>query len=139
MKLVFVARFIRKRELEGELVGDKIECVEPPAQLLEKSSQDEEERLGRFDFVFEIESLLKKFRWPNESQKAGRFSLGLVPEADGFRPEPRAELVALEGGEIAEGVDAPLVEEGDDAGNLGGAFVLHAGKLERGKTMFNRT
>ena len=71
LKAMLVARFIRLREsvlwrigeseAKDQLLGDKVKRAESPGELFEKSLQDEEERLGRFDFVLEIDLLRKDF------------------------------------------------------------------------------
>ena len=125
---MLVARFIRRREFvlwrigkseaKDQLLGDEVKRAESPGELLEKSLQDEKERLGRFDFVLELDFFRKNLRWPDESQKTGRLAACLFPEAGRFRSEPGGEIILGESGKVAQGMDAPLVEDGDDAGNF---------------------
>jgi hypothetical protein len=91
--------------------------------LLEKALQDKEEGLGGFDFVLELELLGENFRRPNESEKPGRFAARFFPEPDGFWSEPSGQLILGKSGELAERVNAPFVEDGDEAGNFCGALI----------------
>jgi hypothetical protein len=121
LETVLVGSFVRKNKPESQLLSDEIKRAEPSAELLEKALQDKKERLGGFDFVLELELLGESFRRPNESQKPGRFAARFFPEPDGFRPEEGGQLVLGESGELAERVDAPFVENGEEAGNFRGA------------------
>ena len=103
LETVLILGFVRESELESELAGDEIKRAEAAAQLFKEAPQDKKERLGGFDFVLEFDLFLENFRWP----------------------------IAFEGGELAEGVHAPLVENGEDAGNFSGALVFHARKIAR--------
>jgi hypothetical protein len=90
--------------------------------LLEETTEDEKERLGRLDLVFELDFLGENFRGPNESKEPGRSSIGLFPECDCNRTEPRPEFIGGERGKLAESVDSPAMEKGEDARNFCGAL-----------------
>ncbi len=96
--------------------------------MFQKSAQDKKKRLGRFDLVLEFDFLAENLRWPNESEQPGSPAARLFPEPDRGRAEARAEWVGLESGEIAQGVDAPFVQDGENVSELFGAF----GGPERG-------
>ena len=127
LEMMLVGGFVGESETEGEVAGDEIVDAEPKRELLEETAEDEKERLGGFDFVFELELLFENLWWPNESQKTGRCSAGLIPETGGERTEAGAKLVALESGEIAQGVDAPFVKNGEKPGDFGGVIGEHGG------------
>ena len=88
--------------------------------MIEKTPQNEKERLRRLNLVLELDFLRKNFCWPNESQETCRLAVSLLPELNGGWPEPRPELIGLERGEFAQGVHPPLVEDGDNLRNLRG-------------------
>ena len=111
--------------------------AEPECELLEKTAEDEKERLGGFDFVFEFELLFENLRWPNEAQKAGRCSAGLVPEMGGEGTEAGPKLIAFESGEIAQGMNAPFVENREETGDFGRGVGLHGRILKLQSHMFN--
>ena len=82
--------------------------------MIEKTPQNEKERLRRLNLVLELDFLREHFCWPNESQEARRLAVGLFPELHRRWPESRSELIGLERGELAQGVHSPLVEDSDD-------------------------
>jgi len=132
LKAMFVARFVAEGKAEPDLPSDEIEGAEAQSKLIEEMMEDEKERLGRLDLVFELDFLGENFRWPNESKEPGRSSIGLFPECDCGRTEPRPEFIRGERGELAESVDSPAMEKGEDARNFRGAlchgvrWTLHA-------------
>ena len=113
VKAMLVVGLVGKSEAKSELLRDEIERGEMQSELLEKTPQDKKERLGRFDLVIEFDFFAKDFGWPNESEKPGGPAGRLGPEPDRGRAEAHAEWIGLEGGEIAEGVDAPFMEDGE--------------------------
>src|SRR4029077_1818338 len=78
------------------------------------------------------------FCWPNESQKAGRLPVGLLPQFDRDWAEPGPELIRLERGEPAEGVHAPFVKNGDGLRNLCSPSHCWAGFFVR-RSLHSRT
>jgi hypothetical protein len=54
LETMFVAGFIGKSEAESKIARDQIVNAEAKRELFEKTPQDKEERLGCFDFVFEL-------------------------------------------------------------------------------------
>ena len=122
VKTMLVARLVAEGEAQPDFLCDEIERAEAQGELLKKTPQDKKERLGRLDLVLELDFFDENFRWPNESQKPCRPAVRLFPELDRNWTEPRPELIGLERGKLAQGVDAPLVEDGDDARNLRGAL-----------------
>jgi hypothetical protein len=134
LKAMLIARFVAESEAEPDFLRDEVEGAEAQGELLEETTQNKKERLGRLDLVLELDFLRENFRWPNEPEKPSRSSIGLFPECDRGRTEPHAEFIGGERGELAQSVDAPPMEEGEDAGNLRGAFrrrgrsMLHAQK-----------
>jgi len=110
--------------------------------LFQKAAENKKERFRRFDLVIEFDLFDENFRWPNESQKPSGLAGGLFPEPHCGRAEARAELIGLERGKVAQGVDAPFVQDRDDVGKLfgalgglkgclfGGLFARHERKLE---------
>src|SRR6478672_6671948 len=55
---VRVAVLVAENNFELELADDEMDRVQSQGKLLEKPAQHEEERLARFDFVFEFERFL---------------------------------------------------------------------------------
>ena len=131
LKAVLVARLVRpgesvlwriaENQSQPDLLDHEIKRAEAQGDLLEKTPENKKKRRGRLDLVLELDCLCENFRWPNESQKPRGSAACLFPEPDRDRTEPGPKLIGREGGELAEGVDAPFVEDGEDVGNLRGA------------------
>jgi hypothetical protein len=47
---------IRKRDSQSQFFYDVIDCAQPHRELLQKTAQHKEERLGGFDLVFKLEA-----------------------------------------------------------------------------------
>ena len=77
--------------------------------MLEETAQDEEERLGRFDFIFELEFFRERFRRPDELRRRVDFPWP-APKAGSRADQGAGRAVLLERGEIAEGVNPPVME-----------------------------
>jgi hypothetical protein len=122
--------FVGKGELESQLREEEIKCSEALSKLFEKTVQDKKKRRGSFDFVFEFELLGENFRWPDESEKTIGFAAGLFPKTNSRRTEPGSEFVLRQSGKLAEIMNAPFVENGENAGKLVGLFLggLHEAK-----------
>lgn len=101
--------------METEFLGDEVKRGEPAAQLLELTPENEEERLGRFDLMFELDLFRKNFRRPDEVEEASRGAVGLSPEMGRERSEPGSQLILRKSGELTESMDSPFVENGEDA------------------------
>jgi hypothetical protein len=72
---------------------DQIEGAEAQGELLEETAQNKKERLGRLDFLLEFDFFDENFCWPNESEETGGPAIGLFPECDRGRTEPRSEFI----------------------------------------------
>jgi hypothetical protein len=88
---------------------------------LEEAAEDKKERFRRLNLIIEFDLFDENFRWSNESQEPDRPAAGLLPEADRGWAKARAELIWRESRQLAQGVDAPFVQECDHGGELFGA------------------
>ena len=119
--------------------------------MFKEAAEDKEERFRRLDLIIEFDLFDENLCWPNESQEPGRPAGGLLPEKDRPWSKARAELVWRESRQIAQGVDAPFVQDRDNVGELfgagdgaqrrlfGGLIARHERKLGPERNMFNRT
>lgn len=112
---------IGESQPQPDLPRDEIARAEAEGELLEKTSEDKKERFDRLDLVLELHFLREDLRWPNESQEPRCPPVRLLPKLNRDRTEPRPKLIWLERGELAQGVHAPFVEDGDAVGNFRGA------------------
>ena len=62
----FVNLFVRERDLQSQFFCDEINCAQPHCELLQKTAQYEQERLGCFNFIFKFEPLLERLRGSNQ-------------------------------------------------------------------------
>ena len=90
-----VSLLARKSDPQGQFPSDEINAAQAQRELLQKAAEHEKERLSRFDFVFELESFHKRLRELDQLEQSRRFSIGLVPKANCFRPEPSAEIFSI--------------------------------------------
>src|SRR5476649_2687646 len=72
-KMMPVRVLVAEGDLQLELTRDEVEGFEPERELLQKTAQNEEQRLDRFDFIFELERFLEKLRHRNELEETRRF------------------------------------------------------------------
>jgi len=113
--------------------------------------EDKKKRFRRLNLIIEFDLFSENFCWPNESQEAGCPAGGLLPEKDRGWAKAGAELIRGESRQVAQGVNAPFVQNRNDVGELfgavdgaqgclfGGLIVRHERKLEPEWNMFNRT
>ena len=104
--------------------------------------EDKKKRFRCLDLIIEFDLFSENFCWPNESQEPGRPAGGLLPEKDRGWAKARAELIWRESRQVAQGVNAPFVQNRNDMGELfgavdgaqgclfGGLIARHEGKLE---------
>src|SRR6266404_553980 len=113
-----VILFVRKSDPQGQFFGDEINRAQPHGELLQKAAQHKKERLGRFNFIFKLETFGKRFRGLDSLEKPRRFSVSAFPKTNCFRPEPGAEILLIERGELSKRVNAPFVQDLQDLPNL---------------------
>src|SRR5438309_5543800 len=112
----FVLVRIRKSDPQSEFLGDQIDPAQPERELLQKSAEHKEQRLGGFDLVIELETFLKRFRRLNEFQQAIRLTGCAFPRLDRFRPEPGPKVFLIQRSELSKRVNPPFVQDGQDRG-----------------------
>src|SRR5262245_9693182 len=151
VKAMRVMRLVGKGEPEGYLPGDKVECAEAQPQLFKEAAEDKKKRFRCLNLIIEFDLFSENFCWPNESQKPGRPTGGLLPEKDRAWAKARAELIGRESRQVAQGVNAPFVQNRNEVGEFfvavkgaqgclfGGLTAQHERKLEPERNMFNRT
>src|SRR5262249_52795187 len=86
---------IRKCDREREFAGDEINAAQPEHELLEKSPQNEKQRLGGFDLVIELKTFVERFRRLNEFQQARRLTSCTKPKCDRFIAEPDSQFLFI--------------------------------------------
>jgi len=93
-----LVRFLfRKRDPQGQFLGDQIDRAQSQSELFEKPPENEEQRLGRFDLVIELKTFLERFRRLNQFQEPRRGPIGPFPKPDSFDAEPVSKLLFIEG------------------------------------------
>ena len=98
-------------ERHGEGGGGGLVGGETGAEGVEAAMQEEEERFEGLERVVEIAGGVEVLRGTMKGEEAVVFAMEDVVEAGGFGAETFGEPLAREGGEVAEGVEAPEVEE----------------------------
>ena len=73
---------IGKSDPQSQFLCDEIDRTQPQRELLQKAAQHEEERLGGFDFVFELEALVERFRRLNKFEQPIRLPIRSFPKPD---------------------------------------------------------
>ena len=110
-------------EGESEAGGDggALGGGEAGAEGFEAAAQEEEERFEGFESVFEFAGDLEVLGWAVESEEAVVVAVQDVVQAGGFGAEAFGESLAGKGGEVAEGLDAPELEQFEvEGGGIGG-------------------
>src|SRR5256714_15202259 len=85
---MLVTALVAENNFELQFAGDEMERVHPDGKLLKKAPQHEEERLARFNFIFEFRRFLERFPDWHELQQPCRLSPGAFPKLHADRPEP---------------------------------------------------
>src|SRR6266542_4998420 len=57
---------IREGDLQSQFFCDEINCAQPHRELLQKTAQHEQERLGGFNFILKFKALLERLRGSNQ-------------------------------------------------------------------------
>ena len=86
---------IRKSDSQGQFFCDQIDRAQSQRELLQKAAQHEQQRLSRFDFMFEFEALLERLRWLNKFQEPSRRAICSFPKPKCFRAKPCAQLLFI--------------------------------------------
>jgi hypothetical protein len=131
----FVNLVARERDSQGQFFRDEINCCQPYSELLQKPAEHEKQRLGGFDFALKLETLLERLRWPNQFEQSTRSSVGALPHADRFGAKARPKLFLIQRRQLANSMDAPFVQDGENFLHLHLRF--HAGNLSQASYMFN--
>ena len=79
----------------------KIRGTVPSGTWNWKPAQHEEQRLARFDFVFELERFLERFANRDKLEQPRLFSGGAFPKLDSNRSESRRDRFFFQGRELA--------------------------------------
>src|SRR5947208_13456931 len=106
----FVILLIRKSNSQGQFFCDEVDRAQSQRKLLQKAAQHKEKRLGRFNFIFKFEALVERLRRPHELEQSLRFPARALPHSDSLGAKPDAKLLFIKCGELAEGMNAPLVQ-----------------------------
>jgi hypothetical protein len=106
--------FIRKCDLQRQFFCNEINRAQADGELLQKTAQHEEQRLGCFNFIFKLKAFRERLRRPNQFQHSIGLSIGPFPHPDSFRPEPRPQLFFIKGRKLAKSMNPPLVEDWQD-------------------------
>jgi hypothetical protein len=108
-------------EGEGEFGGDELGGAEFEAEAVKKAAKEKQEWLEGLDRVLEGHGGGEGLRRRDEVERAGFAAVGALPEGEAGAAEAEDDFVAGEGGEIAEGDEAPAVEDGSEFGRgIGG-------------------
>ena len=123
-----VRRVVLEAQTEFHGGGDELRGAQLERQPVEQPAQQEEQRFERRDGVLELhrggELQRKRDRVQGTSFAAG----GALPEGESDAAKTPHDLVARQGGEIAEGTQAPAVENGGEFSRW-----VRGGKRERGE------
>src|SRR5439155_15363860 len=70
---------IRKRDLQRQFFCDEIDRVQPHGELLQKTAEHKQERLGCFDFALKLEALLERLRRSNQFEHSIGLPIRALP------------------------------------------------------------
>jgi hypothetical protein len=113
----FVYLQSRKCNGEGQLARDEINAAKAERELLEESSENKKQRLGRLDLVIELVIFDKNFRRLNEFEHPGGGTVGPFPESDCFGAKAIAELLFIKSSQLAQSIDPPLAQDAQYLGS----------------------
>src|SRR5438477_12738674 len=78
-KMMPVRVLVAKGNFQLKLARDEVERFELKRELLQKTAQNKEQRLNRFNFIFELERFIEKLPHRNELEKPRRCPARPVP------------------------------------------------------------
>src|SRR5262245_60477592 len=78
----FVTLFIRERESQRQFFRDEINCCQTHGELLQKSAQHEQKRLGCFDFALKFKALFERLWRPNQFEHSIGLPVRALPHSD---------------------------------------------------------
>src|SRR6184192_823557 len=107
----FVILLIRKSNSQGQFFCDEIYRAQSQRKLLQKAAQHNEERLGRFDLVFEFEALVERLRRSDKLEQPIGLPIRPFPHSNCFGTKPGAELLLIESSELPEGMNPPFMQD----------------------------
>src|SRR5262249_25445320 len=84
---------IRKCDREREFAGDEINAAQPEHELLEKSPQNEKQRLGGFGLLVQLKNFFERFPRLDEIQQTPRLSTFTEAKSDRFIAQPGVQLL----------------------------------------------
>ncbi|MEY2878879.1 MAG: hypothetical protein RLZZ15_1259 [Verrucomicrobiota bacterium] len=126
-----VAGVVFEAEREREFGGDVLGVDQLERQPIDETAESEEERLEGGDGVLELQGGGKRLGRNDGAERARGAAGGALAEGEALGAEAADEVVARKRGEIAEGADAPVGEDGGERGRrIGG------GEGERGEEVF---
>src|SRR5438067_5200620 len=110
--------FIHECDAQGQFFCNEINSAQSDGELLQKSTQHEENRLGGFNFVFEFEALFKRLRRPDQFEHSIRLPICPFPHLDYFWSKSRAQLLPVQDRKLPKCVNAPLMEDAQNLADL---------------------
>src|SRR5438876_2392390 len=105
---------IRKRDLQRQFFCDEIDRVQPHGEMLQKTAQHKEKRLGGFNFIFKFKTFLERLRRPNQLEHSIVCSIRALPHPDGCGAKSRPELLLIQRRELPKRMNPPLVQDSDN-------------------------
>ena len=106
----FVLLLVRKSNAQGQFFCDQIERAQSQGKLLQKTAEHKEEWLDSFNFIFKFEALLERLRRPDQFEQPIGLPVRPLPHSHRFRTEARPNLLLIEGSELPESMNPPLVQ-----------------------------
>ncbi len=142
VEAAFVPRAVVEHQGEAHRACDEVGGGEPEDELVDKASQEEEQRLEGLDPVPGLDRLLEHLRRRGEGEDAFAPPGRAIPEGEAGLAEPAADLLPRQVGETPERVHAPArehlreprlrFEEGERQPGEEGAVVLDHEDFPRG-------
>ena len=109
---------IRESDSQRQFFCDEINRAQTQGELLQKTAQHKEQRLGCFDFAFKFEALLERLRRSDQFEQPIGSSVRAFPHAHRFGTKSRPKLLLIQRRELAERMNPPLVQNREDLLNL---------------------
>src|SRR5436190_23102388 len=125
----FVLARICEGDSQCQFLCDEINCCQTHRELLQKTAQHEKQRLGCFDFALKLETLMERLRRSNQFEQSTGSSIGTLPHADCFGAKSRPQLLLIQRRKLAQRMDSPFVQDGEDFLHL--HLPFHADNLQQ--------
>src|SRR6266478_4391889 len=107
----FVNLFVRERDLQRQFFCYEINAAQSQRELLQKTAEHEQQRLGRFNFIFKLKAFLERLWRPNQFEHSIVCSIRALPHTYCFWAKSGAKLLLVQRRQLPERVNSPFVQD----------------------------